>query len=240
MKPISAYKSFWEFTKDRSNYHFDKWREETPGELYRVLGRFPNTWQDELAEIKARSFVTTQKNITYTAGRNQPGVANPQRQYDYDQFGGHGDIYKIEMTNVMDDFTDFPELQKLVDYFGMTEVAPKCHIQYTGQMFTVHIDPLKKQFAGTKTGDYDDDFGYDPNDIVRITVMLEDWEPGQFYAYGNSVYKQWRAGDFHIHDWPNVPHATANASMHSRTTLQITGIRTEATDKIIGKTRFPA
>lgn len=238
MKPLSEYKSFWDFTRDRSNYHFDKWRTETEGELYSVIGYLPNTWQHELEAVMTRSFVATQNNITYTGNQKQAGLANPQRQYDYKRFGGHGDIDRIEMTNVMDDFTDFPALQQVIDYFGMTTVQPRCHVQLTGQMFTTHIDPLKKLFAGPDATDYDGDYGYDPADIVRITVMLQDWEPGQFFAFGNSVFQQWHAGDFLVHDWANVPHSTANASMYPRITLQITGLRTEQTDRIIGKTRF--
>jgi alpha-ketoglutarate-dependent taurine dioxygenase len=75
-----------------------------------------------------------------------------------------------------------------------------------------------------------EDYGYDTNDIVRITVMLEDWQPGQFIIYGNTVYQQWRAGDCHFFDWKNIPHATANASEHTRITLQVTGLRTALTD----------
>jgi hypothetical protein len=52
------------------------------------------------------------------------------------------------------------------------------------------------------------------------------------------VYQQWQAGDFHMHDWENIPHATANASHHSRVTLQITGLRTAETNKIIGTDNF--
>ena len=129
MKNLSEYKRFWEFTRKRSNYHFDKWQIDTPGQLYRVLGRLPNTWQHELAAVKEQSFVATQNNITYTGNQKQAGLANPQRQYDYEQFGGHGDINKIEMTNIMDDFANFPELQKVIDSFGMSPVQARCHVQ---------------------------------------------------------------------------------------------------------------
>jgi len=238
LKPISDYKSFWDWSLDRSNYHYNKWQEESPGSLFKVLGRLENTWADELPAIKERSFVATQNNITYTGNQKQAGIANTQRKYDYEKFGGGGNIDKIEMTNIVEEFENFPNVLQVINYFGLSQVQARCHVQLTGQMFTIHIDPLKKLFAGPAATDYDADYGYDPADIVRLTVMLEDWEPGQFFAYGNSIYKQWRAGDFHIHDWPNAPHATANASMHSRTTLQLTGLRTELTDSIIGKTRF--
>jgi len=234
LKPFSEYNSVWQYTKDRSKYHFNKWQADRPGETYRVLGRLANTWQADLERIKYKSKPSTWKTITLTGGGNQKNLSTEKREHDLQQGGGHIDI---ELTNITDDFTDFPELQKIIDYFHLDRSQTRCHVQYTGQMFTVHIDPLHRTLAGPDAkpdGTYD----YDPRDIVRITVMLEDWEPGQFIIYGNSVYQQWQAGDFHIHDWENIPHATANASHHSRVTLQITGLRTAETNKIIGTDNF--
>jgi hypothetical protein len=68
--------------------------------------------------------------------------------------------------------------------------------------------------------------------------MLEDWEPGQFYQYGNLMYENWTAGEVHYFDWPNVPHATANASSYPRYTLQITGVCTARTYEIIKSKNF--
>jgi hypothetical protein len=66
-----------------------------------------------------------------------------------------------------------------------------------------------------------------------MTIMLADWEPGQFYSYGNYTYSQWRAGDVHIFDWANVPHATANASRSMRPVLQVTGLKTNRTRELL-------
>ena len=63
--------------------------------------------------------------------------------------------------------------------------------------------------------------------------MLQDWEPGQFIMYGNLQYDRWRAGDIHTFDWQNIPHATANASNKPRPMLVVTGVKSEATDKIL-------
>jgi hypothetical protein len=63
--------------------------------------------------------------------------------------------------------------------------------------------------------------------------MLTDWEPGQFYSYGTYTYSHWRAGDVHIFDWVNVPHATANASRSMRPVLQITGLKTAVTQFLL-------
>ena len=75
----------------------------------------------------------------------------------------------------------------------------------------------------------------DPERVARITIMLDDWQPGQFYMYGNYVYKNWKAGDVHIFDWANVPHATANASNIMRPNLQITGLATDRTRLLLSQ-----
>ena len=75
----------------------------------------------------------------------------------------------------------------------------------------------------------------DPSKVVRITIMLNDWEPGQFYMYGNRIYDRWKAGEMHIFDWRNVPHSTANTSYIPRVSLQLTGTKTEDTDRILNE-----
>jgi hypothetical protein len=230
--PLSEYDSLWEWTKSRSTYHFDKWRTDSPGSTFKVLGRFENTWSHLLEDIKQKSFASTWGNITMTGGGQQKPVSYEKRGRDI--AAGGGDIDQIELTNITETPQQYPEFAKIIDYFHLEgPVEPRFHVQFTGQMFTNHIDPNHHRFAGPGANPLGP-FDYDPMDIVRITIMLEDWEPGQFMIYGNSVYQQWRAGDFHMHDWPNVPHATANASQHSRVTLQLTGLRTPETDKVIG------
>jgi hypothetical protein len=171
-----------------------------------------------------------------TGGGQQKPVSYDKRGQDI-AIGG-GNIDEIQLANITENPMQYPEFKRIVDYFHLDgPVEPRFHTQRTGQMFTVHIDPNHHRFAGPGA-DPLGPFDYDPMDIVRITIMLEDWQPGQFMIYGNSIYQQWKAGDFHIFDWPNIPHATANASHHSRTTLQITGLRTAETNKIIGVNPF--
>lgn len=229
--PLSEFDSLWEWTKSRSTYHFDKWRTDAPGSTYKTLGRFENTWSHLIQEIKEKSFPTNWGNITTSGGGVQKPVSYDKRGRDIAQGGGN--IDKIQLTNLAENPWQYPEFKKIIDYFHLEPIEARFHVQLTGQMFTVHVDPNHHRFmppGSNPLGPYD----YDPMDQVRITIMLEDWEPGQFMIYGNTVYQQWRAGDFHMHDWPNIPHATANASQHSRITLQITGMRTAETNKVIG------
>ena len=234
-RPLSEFDSLWEWTKSRSTYHFDNTRVDPPGSTYRVLGRFANTWSHLLQDIKQKSYPTTWGNITMTGGGVQRPVSYEKRGRDI-AVGG-GDIDKIQLTNIAEDPMQYLEFKKIVDYFHLAgPVEPRFHVQLTGQMFTHHIDPNHHRFAGPGANPLGP-FDYDPMDIVRITIMLEDWQPGQFVLYGNTIYQQWSAGDFHMHDWPNIPHATANASQHSRITLQLTGLRTAKTNEILGNRR---
>lgn len=233
MKNISDYDSLWQWTKDKSNYHFDKWRQESHGEYFRVLGRLENIWENELGLIIDRSTARTWENITYSGNQNQKPISTEKRKKDI--ANGGGILEQIELTNTFDDFSEFPNLTKVINYFGLEKVQARCHVQRTGQMFTMHIDPLQRLFTGDEISD--PDLMYDYKDrITRITVMLQDWEPGQFKQFGNYSFQQWKAGDYYIHDWENVPHATANASEHIRVTLQLTGLVTDSTRKIFGNT----
>ena len=228
-KTINDFDSFWEWSKTKSSYHFDSFRQDAPNSTFRVITTLPVTWADELLSIKSKAFSTTWNNVTRTGGIDQKVTAIDKRGQDI-AYGG-GNIDNLELTDVTDDFTDFTELKKIIDSFNLKSALSRCHTQKTGQMFTTHIDPLQRTYYKDGNGDVDlVDYGYDVLDIVRITVMLEDWVPGQFVIYGNTVYQQWKAGETIIHDWPNIPHATANASERSRSTLQVTGLRTEKTD----------
>ena len=215
-----TFKSSWEFTKARSNYHFDKHRKDNPGDWYTVLGRFTNTWAQHLEAIKASSRPMTWENRKYTINRSGP-VSPMLAQEEYDIAVGSGDP-KMTIVDVIDNFESYPELVNLVDFFGLEQSKTRLHIQKTGQVFNRHIDKLDDLYPDQ-----------DPEHIVRFAIMLEDWEPGQFYQYGNDMYDRWRAGDCHTFDWWNVPHATANASSYPRYTLQTTGVKTQRTRDII-------
>ena len=60
-------------------------------------------------------------------------------------------------------------------------------------------------------------------DIYRIIVFLEDWQPGHMLDVNGMIYNNWQAGDYV--GWMNdTPHAAYNLGVKDRFTLQITGI----------------
>ena len=219
-----AYSSNWDWTVDNSEYHFDKNIQDKPGDWFEVLGRFEGDWQ---AERDALVYTTNPINWETRKFYGESEDKSPMiAQEEYDIAQGGGDPKALMLTNMNDDWSDFPTLYKIMDYFGMevggeNGTKKRAHVQLTGQMFNLHIDKLWDRCPE------------DPERVARITIMLDDWQPGQFYMYGNCIYSHWRAGEAHIFDWPNVPHATANASNTPRATLQVTGLKTDRTREIL-------
>ena len=222
----SAFNSNWDWTVAHSEYHFDKDVKEEIGDWFDVLGRFEGNWSAERDALVAASMPINWETRKFYGDRDDKSPMLTQEEYDIAQ--GGGDPKALMLTNMVDDFEQFPTIYAMADYFGIAGDAAqgakkRAHVQLTGQMFNLHIDKLWDRCPE------------DPERVARITIMLDDWQPGQFYMYGNYVYSHWRAGEAHIFDWANVPHATANASNHPRATIQITGLKTDKTREIIAK-----
>ncbi len=207
--------SSWEDLKARSNYHFNKWHQDTDN--VRHLGKFTGGWQTELQAV-----IDDGKPLNWANRREGTGRASPYIEAEENDLKTAGADPKMTIYRGLRDFTKCPTLQRMTDFFEMPFVQPKLHIQFTGDVLNMHIDRLY-------------DLDTDPNNIVRIMVMLQDWEPGQFLMYGNEQFDRWRTGDIHKFDWQNLPHATANASNKPRPMLVITGVMSDRTREILAK-----
>ena len=203
--------SSWEITKQRSNYHFDNFRLDAEVDKVTFLGNVLPFWKDELNNIMKLAMPKTWR--TRGQGADRDSEEYNQEDYDLEHFGYGKDYIVSDLT------WSVPEtFNKLLLWFGMDNAKMRLHVQRPGQMWNLHLDKLEKWHPE------------DPNKIMRIMIALNDWEPGHFFSYGNHVHTQWHAGDVTTFDWQNIPHATANASHGPRVTLQVTGIRTPATE----------
>ena len=217
-------KSNWEYTKNRSKYHFDDTRIDESGQWFKVLGRYENTWAQELDYIKLHTRPMTWRNRKSTVATPRPTSLSPhieQEEYDIVQGGGNPEM---ELTDVFDDLDSVPNIKGLSAQFALDQEKTRVHVQRTGQVFNQHIDKLDMVYPDSKLAD-----------IVKLVVMLEDWRPGQFYIYGTCTYTHWRAGEVHWFDWFNTPHSTANASNFPRFSVNIMGLRTDKTNLNIFK-----
>jgi len=205
--------SNWEMSRARSTYHFDAKKIDQAQDVVTYLGRIEPTWLTDLTDIVANARPATWA----TRGYKGEGIAAPAEdlvaeEYDLTSHGMSPDL-PISHLNWR-----IPEsLQRISDEFSLTDCMDRIHVQQPGEVWNLHIDKLQK---------WDPDH---PEMVMRIMIQLTDWQPGQFWTYGNYHYSQWRAGDVTTFDWANIPHATANAGFHPRATFQLTGIRTAAT-----------
>jgi hypothetical protein len=209
--------SSWDATCKASAYHFDTAITDPRWDTVIGLGRFTPVWQTELEQI-----INCSEPATWaTRGYKGRGVPPP----DEDQIA---ETYDLERVGVDPDkiITHLnweipPVLQQISERFGMTDTMSRIHVQRPGEVWNLHIDKLQKWCPE------------DPSRVLRVMIQLTDWQPGQFWEYGNYHYRGWRAGDVTTFDWQNVPHSTANAGHRPRVTLQLTGVITEQTQKFL-------
>ena len=219
MKSQDEYSSSWQRCVDHSRYHFDNFKIDQPGEWFRVLGRFEGNWTEEVAQAQG-------KPITWATRKfynNDDDTVSPMLEQEENDLRTTGAPVDLALTDAVFDISAYPTLTRISEYFGIEDAKIRMHYQQPGQMFNLHIDKLQERCPDN------------PEQVIRMTVMLADWEPGQFYLYGTTTYSHWRAGDAHIFDWANVPHATANASRSMRPTLQITGLKTDRTRELLAE-----
>jgi hypothetical protein len=205
-------KSSWDETKKRSRYHFDSTRFDPDQDRVIRLGFIEPCWNTELTDIVENSRAATWRTRG-AAGKSRPEEELAAEDYDLER-EGYGKDYVITNLN----WTIPPVLQEIADRFALQDSMTRIHVQQPGQVWNLHLDKLEKWNPDN------------PSSVIRIQIQLTDWEPGQFWSYGNYCHTQWQAGDVTTFDWQNIPHATANASHHPRVTLQVTGVRTPATD----------
>jgi hypothetical protein len=206
-------KSNWEISKSKSTYHFDPRRTDRPETVVAYLGRIEPTWAHDLKDIVDNARPATWATRGYKGeGQEAPPDELEREEYDLTANGMPVDLPISHLTWRM------PEsLQRITDAFALEDCMNRIHVQQPGEVWNLHIDKLQK---------WNPDH---PDTVMRIMIQLTDWQPGQFWEYGNYHYNHWRAGDVTTFDWANVPHCTANAGFDSRVTLQLTGIRTAAT-----------
>ena len=212
-------KSSYELTKEKSIYHFDKNKTDPRWDTVLYLGKIIPNWKDDI-----KSIVENAKPATWeTRGYKAKEVAIPQPELQNEEYDliKAGMDPKMVITHLNWNIPD--SLQKVSDLFGLENCMTRIHVQMPGEVWNLHIDKLQKWNPA------------DPNSVARYMIQLTDWEPGQFWEYGNYHHNQWRAGDVTTFDWQNLPHSTANAGYHPRVTLQLTGIKTVNTIEFLSK-----
>jgi hypothetical protein len=110
----------------------------------------------------------------------------------------------------------------------------RLHIQKLGQVTPAHIDQ-QMRYARPGWRKVWTEAGADKNPLMlrRFLVMLQDWDYGHVWQFGNTYYSGYRAGECVTYDWCNMPHGTANFGYTPRVTFQFTGFISEKTQEFI-------
>ncbi len=212
-------KSSWDCTKSKSTYHFDSTIKDQAEDVLTHLGHLTPVWYSDLDDIVKNSKPATWETRGYKGqGNDIPQKDLAAEEYDLERVGADP---KMVITHLS---WQLPEsLQNVVNQFGLADCMARIHVQRPGEVWNLHIDKLQKWCPE------------DPSRVGRYFIQLTDWQPGQFWEYGNYHWNQWRAGDVSTFDWANIPHCTANAGHHLRLTLQLTGIITDQTQKFLAR-----
>ena len=210
-------KSSWETTKPRSKYHFRNDYFDPDFDKVIKLGKFKLDMSNDIEALVDSSRPATWRTRG-AVGKSRPEEELAAEDYDLERFG-YGKDYQITHLN-----WDIPEvLQKVSKLFSLDDCMNRVHVQKPGEVWNLHLDKLEKWNPEN------------PNSIIRIQVALTDWQPGQFWSYGNYQHSMWKVGEVTTFDWQNLPHSTANASHHPRVTFQITGVKTAQTEQFLAE-----
>lgn len=126
------------------------------------------------------------------------------------------DVYEKALLHKTDYGNAHPVTQKLNKHFGKTFGYSVRNIQPPGQVVGPHSD-LNGDFSKAYKKDFD------PDQLCKAMIFLDDWKLGQFLAFGVSPLINWKKNDCIIFPW-YMPHSTANASTFNRPVLAYIGI----------------
>ena len=221
----------WDFSKSRSSYHFDPTINEDDHKPFSVIGRVEGDLnfhlQDSLKRFPVRA----------NGFKNRLSVQNSS---DAKPFTHDHDVAELAYLGLDEDHTFFDNvkacpklLYKLRTQLGfhVERFGGSFHIQRPGQMFPYHVDEL----PNIRDNNPDHWTNQKPEAIARLEIMVHDWQPGHVFAYGNTYWDHWKAGDIAFHSWRDIPHGTCNLGSTDRVTLQLTGYTSELTREIISK-----
>lgn len=201
--------SNWGIQKSKSKYHFNPLLIDPIWDKITNLGSFIGDWSSEVEQTIKTARPATWRDRSYD---QQPNKLVDAEENDLKKAGIDP---KTVISNL--EYNLSPSFQKMCDLIGLENSTNRVHVQWPGQVFTIHIDKLEKVFPE------------DPSRVMRIMVMLTDYEQGHFMQFGNYTMHGWRNGDIYTFDWQNLPHSSANASLVPRVSMLTTGVITDKT-----------
>lgn len=194
-----------------SIWHFDPTIVDKEEDVFMKVCNFDLDFDEDLKKAKENIQPTVTHHTEFWSGIGYPeGVPITDSSFKFD-------------------LSKYPNFKEIIDRLGLVEhkefdIKVKLFCQRPGQMLPTHIDNYKKA-SEEKTSEI-------ALTALRFVVALNDWDIGHYWHFGNAVWKQWKKGDC-VHWHRTMAHGTANTGHSDRLSLQITGIPSEKTFKLI-------
>ena len=205
--------SYWESFKEQNkdSWHFDPGKKTQD---YIHIGRLETDFQPLLDLMKDdknfKEFIIASKNDEFPDNSTVNEKAQAFRDWGYNE-------YNTSSLQITDE--QFPEIfepyKKFAGFGECTVVALK---QNPGQFLPWHHDTyvgFRKKFNVP-----------DDVEVSRYSLFLEDWHWGHYFLCGNSVFHQWKQGDF-VQMPLKMHHTTCNGGIVPKLSMTITGTVTD-------------
>jgi hypothetical protein len=221
-----------------SAYHFDSSRIDPRFDSLIGVGNFSGNWSDEVANAvkESRPLTMATRSMNHVGDDDYqvhhyypPKKSKDTEEYDKEKEFFDKTDFGYETAPIVNKSAVFGEkMTRMVNAFKLDPepISYSCHIQRSGQVFPYHVDFFHRRARFGKG---------DQKKLIRLMIMLTDWEPGHFFGFGNFQYTHWKAGDVTTFHHAHVPHYSANASYNPRAMILLTGFKTDATEEFLWK-----
>jgi len=239
--------SRWEHNKTRSTFHFDPFGDPTE-QTFIITNRFVGDFEPAVKYAIANAKEQTIGNYRPRNLSKQDKDLHDGEIQDIITASGKDDLsamyhdsvirrkvdedgnYKVQENRI----PEYEVLFNMIDTLGVEVHQSRLHIQKLGQVTPAHIDQ-QMRYARPGWRKIWTEAGADKNPLKlrRFLVMLQDWDYGHVWQFGNTYYQGYKAGECITYDWCNMPHGTANFGYTPRVTFQFTGFISEKTQEYI-------
>jgi len=214
--PCLEYECYYDYLDTLSDYHFDRWRDDSDSDDVDLSLKFRGECIDNIMD-EVLPFEREQSKNVYQNDIKAAAVASWYLQNEIGSMSHVGYKQRVDPER-------HPTLQKIVDWFEYAEnVQPIIMEKNIGNWEGWHVD----SHCGHPNG-------YRQKELHRVIIHLQDWQFGQMLFWGTKPIMQWRAGDCLSYN-VRVPHVTANCSRYKRYSLRITGVPSEATKEKVAQ-----
>jgi hypothetical protein len=250
---VDGIPSRFDHNRERSTYHFDAMRDTTHDpDDFKILCTFKGNWNSGLEMAFNEGVEQTIGNYRPRSESQQDVELSDGEMMDVKRASGKEDVscmYQVILRNMdtqktMDNGGDpvwkdrteeeYQPFFKMGEALGIEVHQMRLHAQLLGQVTPMHIDQNMRYARPQWRKVWKDGGGdKDPLKLRRILIMLNDWEYGHAWQFGNTMYSGYSSGEAVCYDWCNMPHGTANFGYRPRFTLQITGFISDKTRDLI-------